>query len=277
MPRARPLSLAALLLLAAPALATPTPEQRKVARLHYEKAVNHFNLGEYGPAGDEFREVYKAVPQPVILYDAAQAYRLADDTQQALTLYQSFLRVSPNAPVRAEVEKRIRDLQAQSDAKLHAARPPGDRPDEKPAPKTEKDKGEPKPEAKTEPASGPAPAKHEAKPDAPAVVATAKKADAGGSDRLKPVAELIRANRAGFRACFDKWSGAHPGVAGKVTLTFYLDPDGNIDQQNAETVGFEAPEVAGCIADFAETLKYPKSQSGKFTRFSYPFDFKPQR
>jgi hypothetical protein len=98
-----------------------------------------------------------------------------------------------------------------------------------------------------------------------------------GSERLKPVADLIKANRKGFRECFDKWSNAHPGVAGKVKLSFYLDPDGNLDQAEAEESGFSAPDVAECIENFASTLKYPKSPSGKFTRFVYPFDFKPAR
>jgi len=99
----------------------------------------------------------------------------------------------------------------------------------------------------------------------------------GGSERLKPVADLIKANRKGFRDCFDKWSTAHPGVPGKVKLTFYLDPDGNMDQAEAEESGFTAPDVAECIENFAGTLKYPKSAGGKFTRFAYPFDFKPNR
>jgi hypothetical protein len=35
--------------------------------------------------------------------------------------------------------------------------------------------------------------------------------------------------------------------------------------------------VADCIEHVARTLRYPKSPSGKFTRFTYPFDFKPTR
>jgi len=62
-----------------------------------------------------------------------------------------------------------------------------------------------------------------------------------------------------------------------VTLTFYLDPDGNLDQPNADEKGFAAPEVAACIEELSRTLKYPKSPSGKFTRFTYPFDFKAAR
>jgi tetratricopeptide (TPR) repeat protein len=239
----------AVFAVAAPLHAVPTPEQRKVARVHYEAAVNHFNLGEYAEAAEEFRQVYRAAPQPVLLYDAAQAYRLAGQSEAALTLYESFLRQAPNAPVRGEVERRIGELKGKHEAK--------------PETKTET------PTTKTETPT--------TKTDAPKAQLTKAPDAAGGSERLKPVAELIKSNRKGFRECFDKWSNAHPGVAGKVKLTFYLDPDGNMDQAEAEESGFEAPDVAACIENFAGTLKYPKSASGKFTRFAYPFDFKPAR
>lgn len=95
------------------------------------------------------------------------------------------------------------------------------------------------------------------------------------SERLKPVQELIKANRPRFRACFDAWGDKHPGVGGKVNLGFYLDPDGVINQATAELTGFEAPEVAECIVEFARTLDYPAATNGRYTRFNYPFDFKP--
>jgi outer membrane biosynthesis protein TonB len=263
----RSLSLGLTLALAVPVHAAPTPEERKAARVHYEKAVNHFNLGEYHDAAEEFRQVYKVSPQPVILYDAAQAYRLASEGEQALTLYESFLRQSPNAPVRAEVVRRIAELRGKHDVKPHV--------------ETTDPKAEPKPEPKTETkAPEPTtPAKTETPPktETPRPQLTKAPDASGGSERLKPVADLIKANRKGFRDCFDKWSSAHPGVAGKVKLSFYLDPDGNMDQAEAEETGFTAPDVAECIENFAGTLKYPKSAGGKFTRFAYPFDFKPTR
>src|SRR3981081_3692658 len=101
----RVLGVAALLLgLPATVPAAPTSHERKVARAHYEKAVNHFNAGEYVPAADEFQAVYKIVPQPVLLYDAAQAYRLAADTPKALEFYQAYMKAAPpEAAQRSEV------------------------------------------------------------------------------------------------------------------------------------------------------------------------------
>jgi tetratricopeptide (TPR) repeat protein len=220
------------------AKAAPTPEQRQQARERYASAVNHFNAAEYAAAAEDFLAVHKISPQPALLYNVAQAYRLGNDGAHALEYYQAFLHDAPQARQRADVERRIKELQA----------------------------GGVKPVA--------------APPDLSAPAAKSKmgeKAPAAGSDRLQAVAEIVKQNRAGFRACFDKWSKAHPNVDGKVTLTFFLDPDGNLDQPDAAEKGFLAPEVGDCIEELARTLKYPKSPSGKFTRFTYPFDFKAAR
>jgi hypothetical protein len=261
----------------APSLAwtAPTAPQRAAARQHYELAVTHFNLGEFADAAGEFREVYKATPQAALLYDAAQAYRLANDRDKALFFYQSYLRSEPTSPHRDEVERRIRELSPNPVAP--ATVPTGESqpgvavpekaapsvPDVKPAAATP-DQTPSQPDAK--PANG-----HDTDGAAPSV------AGSGGSERLRSVTDLIRKNRAGFRGCFDRWGSKHPGGGGAVTLTFYLDPDGNFDNADAESRGFDAPEVLDCIIGYAHSLHYPPSANKKFTRFTYPFDFKPAR
>jgi hypothetical protein len=226
----------------------PTAEARAVARQHYEKAVNHFNAGEYVAAGDEFLAVHDAVPQPALLYDAAQAFRLGGDGPKALENYRTFLKEAPEAKQRPDVERRIKELAGKT--VIVKAVPDMSVPDKLVAPVKS-------------PAKTPA--------------TTNATAGTGGSDRLQAVAEVVKQNRAGFRACFDKWSKSHPGVNGRVTLTFYLDPDGNLDQPTTDEKGFASAEVAACIEELSRTLRYPKSPSGKFTRFSYPFDFKAAR
>lgn len=222
----------------------PTPEARAIAREHYDKAVSHFNANEYSAAAEEFLAVYKAVPQSALLYNAAQAYRLGGDGAKALDEYRAFLKAQPEAKQKADVERKIKELEGK----------------------------------------GPVVAV-KVVPDMAITTTTTTKtstsastsAGANGSDRFGAIVEVIKQNRAGFRACFDKWAKTHKGVDGKVTLTFYLDPDGNLDQPSADEKGFAAPDVATCMEELSRTLKYPKSPSGKFTRFSYPFDFKAAR
>jgi hypothetical protein len=259
-----------------PAQAGSTPQQRAEARQHYERAVTHFNLGEFADAATEFRAVYKAAPQAALLYDVAQAYRLANDREQALFFYQSYLRAEPTSTHRELVERRIKELSPGAPPATPAKVPPGET---KPGVTIPEHATPSSPDVKPAPPGKPdgTPSLPDAKPTPPDDKATPSAVGTGGSERLRPVVDLIRKNRAGFRGCFDRWGAQHAGVGGTVTLTFYLDPEGNVDNTDAESKGFDAPEVLDCIVGYARSLHYPASPTGKFTRFTYPFDFKPSR
>ena len=205
---------------------------RAAADEHYKKAIGFHNNGEFAHAVEEFKLAHQSAPDPLYLYNIAQAYRQARDSANAVTWYESFLKAAPSSPLRKNVESRIAELRTVAKAPPKAL-----------------------PALKSAPAGG---------PGAPVA-----------SERLKPVQELIKTNRAGFRACFDGWSGKHPGLGGKVNLSFYLDPDGVLNQPIAELKGFEAPEVAECIVIYSKTLLYPAAPNGRYTRFNYPFYFKP--
>jgi hypothetical protein len=118
--------------------------------------------------------------------------------------------------------------------------------------------------------------------DPPAGVAvnnaqTAK--DAGASDRFEPLTDLIRSKRDGFRCCFDLWARSHPGAQGAMKMVIELKKDGavtNVSFTDAPN-RVDAPEVESCMIELARGLAYPKSPSGKDTRFTYPFDFKAHR
>jgi len=80
------------------------------ARKHYEEGTKAFNLAEFPRAIAEFKAAYNAKPDPLLLFNIAQAFRLGGDDAQALLFYKSFLRNMPDAPNRKEVEARIRTL-----------------------------------------------------------------------------------------------------------------------------------------------------------------------
>jgi tetratricopeptide (TPR) repeat protein len=83
------------------------------ARHHFEDGSKAYALGEFQRAIAEYRAAYNSKPDPAILYNIAQAYRLSGDMQQALFFYRSYLRQDPKAPNRKEVDKRIHDLDEQ--------------------------------------------------------------------------------------------------------------------------------------------------------------------
>lgn len=117
----------AVLLVATPALAQPSQEvQAQVERL-YEAGTQHYNLGEYEEAIASYKDAYRLIPNPYLLYNIAQSYRLADDSKQALAFYKRFLYAKPDAPERPDVDARIKELEliVAQQAATQAAAPSG--------------------------------------------------------------------------------------------------------------------------------------------------------
>lgn len=94
-------------------LAFADDSKTDAARAHAEEAMKFYNLGDFNHAIAEYKAAYSAVPDPAFLYNIAQAYRVSNNLQQALFFYRSFLRSSPDAPNRDEVQDRIHKLEEQ--------------------------------------------------------------------------------------------------------------------------------------------------------------------
>jgi hypothetical protein len=108
LPRALTLVLAAALAVL-PAVARAEDMQR--AKEYFQQGTTYFNLGDFDKAIDAFQEAYKAKPDPLFLYNIGQAYRLKGDASKAIFFYRGYLRNSPKAPNRAEIEAKIAALQ----------------------------------------------------------------------------------------------------------------------------------------------------------------------
>jgi hypothetical protein len=100
--------VAAVLLTLAPARAQ---DRLSDAREHFDKGVAAFALGHYADAADEYEKAFQLKTDPALLYNAAQAHRLAGHYERALELYQSFDRIfgkrTKSAP---KVQKHIDEL-----------------------------------------------------------------------------------------------------------------------------------------------------------------------
>ncbi len=80
-------------------------------RAHLEKAESSYALGDYGDAAKEYEAAFKIKPQLALLYNAAQAHRLAGDKDRALQLYINYIRVyGDRVPNRHDVEVMIEKL-----------------------------------------------------------------------------------------------------------------------------------------------------------------------
>jgi len=97
------------------------------AKKAYMDGTKYYNLGDFTKAIENYKKAYEFKPDAVFLYNIAQSYRLSNDFTQALFFYKSFLRNLPDAPNRAEVERRITEMEdAQAKAKATANAPPND-------------------------------------------------------------------------------------------------------------------------------------------------------
>ncbi|HWE28430.1 MAG TPA: hypothetical protein VHB97_10530 [Polyangia bacterium] len=91
------------------------------AREVYKHAETAYALGRFNEAAQLFERVFELKQDPVVLFDAAQAHRLAGNKQKALVLYENYLRLFGERDNHAAVEKRVIELKAAIEADRVAA------------------------------------------------------------------------------------------------------------------------------------------------------------
>jgi hypothetical protein len=83
------------------------------ARAHYETATWMYEVREYAEALKEYKAAYIAKADPAFLFNIGQCYRKMDKNAEALDFFQQYLKKAPpDDPNRAQVEARIRNIQA---------------------------------------------------------------------------------------------------------------------------------------------------------------------
>jgi tetratricopeptide (TPR) repeat protein len=91
------------------------------ARSYFTIGLSHYRLGELEEAIQAFQAGYRCKPQPLFLFNIAQAARKSGHIDMAIDYYQQYLEREPlrNAQQRTEAEEHLRDLR-----RLRAAQPP---------------------------------------------------------------------------------------------------------------------------------------------------------
>jgi len=113
--------VAALVALAA---APAQAQDAEKARQLFQQGSKYYDLGQFDKAIEAWQQGYDQKPDPGFLYNIAQAYRQKQDATKAIFFYKGYLRNSPKAHNRAEVEQKIAALQKQLDAGTSANPPP---------------------------------------------------------------------------------------------------------------------------------------------------------
>lgn len=105
--------LCALQFFAVAALAE-APEREEVqaeAKSRLRDAVKAYESGKYKDAVDLFLAANRLVPSPALSFNTAKAYEKLGDVANALSFYRDYLRRAPDAPDRADIEKRVKRLE----------------------------------------------------------------------------------------------------------------------------------------------------------------------
>jgi len=87
--------------------------EKQDARRHYEQATAAFGLGKYAEAAIEYEAAFGLRPDPALLYNAAQSYRLAGNARRALQLYQNYLRLYGETQNSDDARKHVADLEGE--------------------------------------------------------------------------------------------------------------------------------------------------------------------
>jgi tetratricopeptide (TPR) repeat protein len=98
------------------------PEARRL----FESGLRYFNVGNYAAAIQDFEAAYHRSPVPGLLYNLAQAHRLAGECAPALVLYRRYLASNPAGKNRERTDVRISEMEAC----VAASRSKADAPDE---------------------------------------------------------------------------------------------------------------------------------------------------
>ena len=122
--RARCLTLIVFVALSALGSRVARAEDKAAAREHYDKGTTYYDLGKYRDAAREFEAAYEAKKDAAFLYNLAQSYRLAGDSERALHFYRTYLRYVPKAPNRADIEEQIKALELKVATQAPPTAPP---------------------------------------------------------------------------------------------------------------------------------------------------------
>jgi len=107
-------ALVILLVCATPALAQPSG--RDAAKAHFKSGKALQDAGKYSEAADEYQAAYDNDPRPAMLFNIAQAHRLAGHKKTALDFYQRYLTDEPSGAGAREARQWVTELQREVDA-----------------------------------------------------------------------------------------------------------------------------------------------------------------
>ena len=100
---------------------TPAVDKKKAAKQYTEAGLSAAKLGDYDTAIGLYEKAYSLVPHPTLLFNIAEAQRLAGRIDVALTLYRRYLSDAPNGPLVRDARDQIAEIEASKAAEARKA------------------------------------------------------------------------------------------------------------------------------------------------------------
>lgn len=103
--------------------------------------------------------------------------------------------------------------------------------------------------------------------------------DIGGSGEFDAslVVQMIKNRIGAIRACYERELKRNPTLAGKVTVQFTIEPQGNVSGVKVADNTTGEAAVGTCVANAVQRFRFNPGPQGGSVSFSYPFVFAPQR
>jgi tetratricopeptide (TPR) repeat protein len=106
-------------------LAQPAPtsavDKKKAAKQYTEAGLTAAKLADYDTAIGFYEKAYSLMPHPTLLFNIAEAQRLAGRIDVALSLYQRYLSDAPNGPLARDARDQIAEIEASKAAEARKA------------------------------------------------------------------------------------------------------------------------------------------------------------
>ena len=106
------ISLIAALVIGFLAREAAAQPDKVAAQAAFTDGQQRYAAGDYLPAAMKFEAAYAADPDPVYLFNVAQAYRLGNACPKAVAYYKRFLAAVPNPPNLAKVNQYLEQSEA---------------------------------------------------------------------------------------------------------------------------------------------------------------------
>lgn len=90
----------------------PAVDKKQVAKQYTEAGLAAAKLGDYDTAIGFYQKAYQLVPHPTLIFNIAEAQRLAGRIDQALSEYKRYLSAAPNGPQVQDARDRIAEIDA---------------------------------------------------------------------------------------------------------------------------------------------------------------------